>query len=326
MTTKTGAAPIAPPEPKTLTLTPSGIEIAYFVEDKKAGVKRGYSLRRVGADEAEGIDHLDPFVEVPSVTTVLGCLDKPALPWWGMKIGAIGILELWNTGHVVQGEDGSLLVNVNATWQYATEETLLEALKFNKLTVNHVLSSAGTRGQSAHDAFEAWAGLRLLPNPDDYPPEEHGYIVGLRAFCEDMGDAWETGGQEIAVGSVEHGFAGRYDLRGRVTKSVRLMAKALTQKGEPLVKGPKFTTIPAGTKGLVDLKTSKGIYPTHLMQLEAYEGGGVECGYEPTDWRAVLHVTASGHYEFKQAKATYDDFLAVLRTYKALEGVKEALK
>jgi hypothetical protein len=34
------------------------------------------------------------WVDVPSVTTALGILEKPALPWWGMKVGVEGVLEL----------------------------------------------------------------------------------------------------------------------------------------------------------------------------------------------------------------------------------------
>jgi hypothetical protein len=40
--------------------------------------------------------------EVPSVTTVLGILDKPGLPWWGMKIGVEGVLELVRRGRLFQ--------------------------------------------------------------------------------------------------------------------------------------------------------------------------------------------------------------------------------
>jgi len=332
-----GAAAVAAPEgetvePTTLTITPSGIEIAYFNTEKPK--KRWYEVR-----STEHTDHeTNEWIEVPSVTTILGCLDKPALPWWGMKTGLAGAVELNARGLLTTANDGRLAVAVNGAWLYATADNLADLLTFEKLTVNHVRDKAGDRGQAAHDAFEAWAALGTIPDPDAqvedeetgvrflYEEDQRGYVEGLRKFCVDMGDAWETEGVEIAVGSREHGFAGRYDLRGKTTRDVKLVTKATTQKGEPLKKGPKYTTVPGGTRGLVDLKTSKGIYGTHLMQLEAYEGGGVECGYEPTDWRAVLHVTKDGLYEFKRARATYDDFLAILHTYAALERVKEALK
>jgi hypothetical protein len=208
----------------------------------------------------------------------------------------------------------------------ATKESIVALLVSEKISINHQRDKAGVRGVGAHNAFEAWAITGQLPNPANHPVEEQGYVQGLLEFCKAMGDAWETEGVEVTVGSKEHGFAGRYDLRGKVNRDVRLVAKATTQAGKPLASGPKFTTIPSGTTLLVDLKSSKSIYSTHLMQLEAYEGAGIECGYQPTDARAVIHVTADGLYQCKRAKATYDDFLAVLRTYNALASVKEALK
>ena len=84
--------------------------------------------------------------------------------------------------------------------------------------------------------------------------------------------------------------------------------------------------MPGGISILSDVKTSKGVYGSHLLQLEGYEGASVECGYEPTDARAVLHLTPHGLYEFKRARASYEDFLAILATYHALERVEEALR
>lgn len=318
-------------EPKTMTLTPSGIEIAYFTEPKRCYKVRTSTAACVGCNAAgQTLDSRKQcgcaWKEVPSVTTVLKCLDKPALPWWGMRIGLKGVLALIADGFLALDAEGRALVTVNATWEYATPENVEQLLKERKLTTNHVVEQASTRGISAHDAFEAWAAVGKLPDPSEHPPEEHGYLVALRAFCDDMGDAWETGGVEVAVASVEHGFAGRYDLRGTITKDVTLVARGLTKDGKgALKKGPETTVVPAGKKLLIDLKTSKSIYNTHLLQLEAYEGASIECGYEPTDARAVLHVSEHGVYQFKRARATYEDFLAILHTYHALERVAEAL-
>ena len=38
---------------------------------------------------------------VPSVTQILGVLDKPGLPWWGMKVGVAGVCALIDNGHGV---------------------------------------------------------------------------------------------------------------------------------------------------------------------------------------------------------------------------------
>lgn len=319
MAAKKGAAAkaAAAPEPKTITQTPSGIEIAYFLEPK-----RMYQLRR----NSPGF--VTDWAEVPSVTTVLKVLDKPALSWWGMRVGIKAVCQLIADGLLALDAEGRLLATIDATWEYATPENVELLVKQRKLTTNDTLSEAGDRGTWVHGAFEAWAALGQLPNPDEFPPEEHAYVVALRSFCEDMGDAWETGGVEIAVGSVQYGFAGRYDLRGKVTKDVTLASRVLTKDGKgTYVRPPKDShiVIPAGTRLLVDAKTSKGIYGSHLLQLEAYEGAGVECGYEPTDMRAVLHLSQHGVYQFRQANASYDDWLAVLHTYTAMQRVEEAL-
>lgn len=297
------------PIPLTTTTTPSGLVIDYFTEPR-----RMYTI--------DG-------VEVPSVTTVLDVLDKPALPWWGMTMGVEGIIELVKRGELViaqhegvdvlavRGDDGGLYI--------ASKDNVVPILTKHHLTTNHVRDKAGDRGQAAHDALELWGTVGRIPQPADYPEHEQGYIEGLRKFILDLYGAMETEAMEIVVGSKKHGFAGRYDWRATLTAERRLVASALTTKGEPFVRGPKYTTVPAGTRLLLDLKTSKGIYSSHLLQLEGYEGASIEGGHEPTDARAVVHVTPHGLYEFKRAKASYDDFLAILNTYKALNNVKEVM-
>jgi hypothetical protein len=76
---------------------------------------------------------------------------------------------------------------------------------------------------------------------------------------------------------------------------------------------------------LIDAKTSKSIYSTHLLQLEAYEGAGVECGYEPTDMRAVLHVSEHGLYQLRRTDTAFEDWLAILHTYHAVGRVEAEL-
>ena len=152
--------------------------------------------------------------------------------------------------------------------------------------------------------------------------------MALTKFIADMGDAFETGGVEIAVGSAEHGFAGRYDLRGRVLKDVKLVNRSLTKDGKSVLKsGHKHIVIPAGTKLLLDAKTSKSVYGTHLLQLEGYEGASIEDGYEATDMRAVIHLSGHGEYQFFPVPETvgYTEWLTVLTTYNAMTRVGEAL-
>lgn len=269
--------------------------------------------------------------EAVSVTTVLECLDKPALPWWGMKVGAEGVLELVKAGLLVPAthpleNHPTLAYTVDGQGYVATVDAIVALLTQQKLTTNHVRDKAAVRGVNAHDAFELWASIGQVPDPNEYPLEERGYVQGLVNFINDTQGHFHPDDQEVIVGSKEHLFAGRYDLRAHTTGEMRLVTSAYTTSGEIRKRGPKYTTVPGGIKILGDVKTSKGIYGSHLLQLEGYEGASVECGYEPTDARAVLHVTKDGLYEFKRARATYDDFLAILATYHALQRVEEALK
>lgn len=310
---KTPAAPL----PTTTTTVPAGFTIDYFDGKTEGGPRRGYQI-----DGEEAV----------SVTTVLGCLDKPALPWWGMKVGVQGVLELVRLGllqpatHPVENYP-TLAYVVEGQAYVATDESIIRGLLTpQKLTVNHVRDKAAVRGQNAHDAFEAWAAVGQVPDPDAYPLEERGYVQGLLNFINDTQGNFHADDQEIIVGSKEHLFAGRYDLRAHTTGEMRLVTSAYTTSGDIRKRGPNYVTVPAGIKILADLKTSKGIYGSHLLQLEGYEGASVECGYEPTDARAVIHVTADGLYEVKRARASYEDFLAILATYHAVERTEAALK
>lgn len=79
--TEAAATPLTEIHPH---VTPSGIEV-YYQPDPR--------LYRVNG------------VEVPSVTQVLDCLHKPALPYWGNKVGAEGVLELVRMGELVWADD-----------------------------------------------------------------------------------------------------------------------------------------------------------------------------------------------------------------------------
>ena len=266
----------------TTETTPSGIEVYYQSTPKR--------LYRVNG------------VEVPSVTTVLDVLNKPALPWWGMKVGVEGCRQLHEQGYTLP------LLEV---------DDIVDLLTEHKLTVNHVRDRAGTRGQSVHDALEAWAKTGHKPDSNIYPPEEKGYIDGLLAFLADVPSA-EPEACEVLVASVEHGYAGRYDLRLR------------THEPHPVVvhqtKTRRYHKLLMPGETLVDLKTSKGIYSSHARQLEAYEQASIESGYAPSKGRGILHVNADGTYEFVRSWATFDDFKCVLDVWNSEQDMKSRVE
>lgn len=273
-----GMHPLPAPRPEVVeTVTPSGVTIRY--EDKKH------------------LYFLDGE-KVPSVSSILGCLDKPALPWWGMKIGVQGVLELFRQEALrsTRPLPGQTFAIVDTAFEPVDSDRVVRLLTEHKLTVNHVRDKAGERGTTVHDALEAWAATGAKPDPKVYPDEQRGYVEGLLLFLNEH--AVEPEATEIIVGSTTHGFAGRYDLRCWLAT-------------EPT---------------LLDLKTSGSVYLEHFLQLEAYEGAGVECGYEPTANRVVLRVAADGSYELRESPATYDDFLAVLACYRATTALRDRVK
>jgi hypothetical protein len=264
--------------------TPSGIEIRFQVEGHK------YQLKI--EEETD-----DDWKDVVSVSKVLSVLDKPALPWWGMKVGVQGTLSLI--------EDEPTVADLEV-------DSVVALLNEYKLTVNHVKNRAGDRGSSVHRAFEIWTETGDLPFPDVYPEEERGYITALSKFIEECKP--EPLKSEVMVGSLDYGYAGRFDLLAY--QGGHEIVTHLTPQKE------KRGVIEPGL-GLWDLKTSSGVYPeTHFRQLEAYECASVECGYGATDFRAVIHVCADGRYEVKVSNATFDDFYHVLRVYEANRRLK----
>lgn len=276
--------------------TPSGVHIYY-----QAGPKRLYKIAGPDTD----------YREVPSVSEVKGILDKPGLPWWGMKVGVEGILELLDRG--VIGADDCCLVDQGG--EETEADALVRYLTQEKLTVNHVKNQAGDRGTAVHDALEAWAERGVMPIPEVYPENERGYVKGLVAFLEES--AIQAVRSEVMVGSLEHQYAGRYDLDAYSVGNE--VCVHLTEKG----KGDRRAVIEPGLLRL-DLKTPSNVYTEHHLQLAGYELAAVECGYEPSDDRVVVNVWPDGRYQAKVSKATAEDWLAVLGAYRALERIKGA--
>ena len=299
--------------PHSETVTPSGIEIRYFTPPN-----RRYEVREKWQNE-----HRD-WLPVPSVTTVLDILNKPALPWWGQGVAVEGVLELHAMGELRETYTASdrmgsrmLTVSNGDVWHPATKESVVQKLTERQLTVNHQRDRAGDRGTAVHDAFELWAREGRLPDPEMFPEEERGYVVGLNAFLADIQP--EPLAAEVMVGSVEHGFAGRYDIRFQTSQEAQVVHHRTPKRGA------QYATLKPGLF-LGDLKTSSGVYTSHMLQLEAYEGASIECGYEPTEARGIIHVTAEGNYEFVRSLATYQDFLDVVTAYNALQGVEKRRK
>lgn len=295
------------------SLTPSGLQVLY-----SWAPKRLYRVRRVASEQYAHIINA-PWTEVPSVTSVLGILDKSgALSWWAQRIGVEGVMELFSRellnvnmlGGIDYWEEAEY--GDDAQWSPIDSGGIVDLLTKHKISINHVTSKAADRGVNVHNALESWAiDQSYRANPDLYEEHERGYIVGLNSFLDDIGEVKDIQA-EVMVGSLRSGFAGRYDLRLFIQSPRDVAVKTYPKRAD------KREEIKSGTY-LIDLKTSKDCYSSHSLQLAAYEQASIECGYGSTDYRAVLRVTADGKYEFRRANAEFSDFKAVLTAYTAMQ-------
>lgn len=264
------------------SVTPSGMSIDVI----EGGRGRKYVVTR-GAD----------VIEVPSVTTVLDIQSKPALPWWGMKVGVEGFLKLI--------EDGTVMgVELDHPSTRCSSKEIVDLLTEHKLTVNHTLTKAGDRGTRVHDAFEAWCREGVLPSLFR-EGEDQGYLNGLRGLLEAIAPYAEVEHVEVHVASVEYGFAGRTDA-------------IITFTDGPLTNLGRY---------IVDLKTSSGIYSSHFRQLAAYQYAALESGYGDTDGGLVFWVGKDGDWKIRRSTATFEgDFLPALYLWESEQELKKGLK
>lgn len=292
----------------TVSVTPSGIPIYYQSKPKRLYRVGNFDGSAVGLTPEELAEDAkratSSWREVPSVSDVLNVLKTP-LEWWGMVVGVRGMLELANR-----------VAHDRLLGDLADEDSVIGLLTQHQLTVNHVRDKASDRGQAVHDALENWAATGLPPDPGVFPEEQRSYVKGLTYFLRAIPSA-EPVATEVMVASVEHGFAGRYDIRVRTHEPHEIVVHRTP------VRGPKFKTLMPGLY-LWDLKTSKGVYPAkHFPQLEAYEGASIESGYEPTDGRGVIHVDADGNYKLVKSRTNYQHFLSILDVWKAEQAAKK---
>jgi predicted RecB family nuclease len=224
-----------------------------------------------------------PVISLPSVSTVLKVIDKPALVYWGFRLGIRAGL---------------------AAPELTTEEDIYEEAKNQKLTPNQQRDAGGDRGTLRHDYFERLVGGEALEptNPDE---------LALAVW-------WETQSKFVSpllieepVWSLNHRYAGQPDL---ITQYQGDGGRYLSRDQLPQYPSKSRLT-------LYDLKTSKNIYWTHWLQLAAYAHALREThGLWPEEW-AILHVRdGRARTEFREpSHELFDAFLGALTIYNALQ-------
>lgn len=216
-----------------------------------------------------------------SVTEILEWIDGKgkfgAGAWWGQEQGVKGTLRLIDEG----------CINLDLPADDATHiAQVVKLLKHHKLTVNHVRDAAADRGTAVHDAAEQCAMLGVVPNPGDFPPEQRGYVQAFAKWVVDYDPTFVA--TEVVVASPTYQYAGTYDIRCKI--------------GDRL--------------GLGDYKTSKRLYNSVFLQLEAYEVASIECGQEPTDFRFAVRLGADGEYEYEESVYGPGDWIAQVEAYR----------
>lgn len=259
------------------TVTPSGIQIIF--EDGLPDPTTGKSKRR---------EYLVNGEKLPGVTTVLGILDKKGLRFAAEKLGVAGAIEL--------AREGVLPQNMPAA---------MSAMKARGLCHWQVWEQQSKRGTLSHEDLVALLAGEEPTDIDAALPEERGFLRGVAAFVSDYRP--ELIDHETMVASLEHGFAGRYDLHCRLPQHLAGTARLDLKTTEEL---PRYKD-----------GTVKPPYDEQVLQVAAYELGARESGYGASDLQAVLRVEASGDYDLTVSWCDWEPFLAVLGAQRALKGL-----
>lgn len=178
--------------------------------------------------------------------------------------------------------------------------TLLKALP------NQVRDKAALRGTEVHNLAEQ---LHVAGHVDIDDDEHHAMVAGYARFLE----AWqiEPVGVEVSLCNTKHRWAGTADLIARSAPIARSL------------------NLSADTVGVLDIKTSKGVYGEHAIQVAAYSRAdlvhldGVEQPMPHIDWAALVHVAPNGSTLHRVWPARIDDlyrlFTATLHCWLATD-------
>jgi hypothetical protein len=272
------------------TVTPSGFKIVF--EDGEPDPVTQKSKRR---------SYLIDGQKLPSVTTVLGMLDKPGLMWWSERLAVEGCIEL--------ARRGGLPLNPDAA---------LGQLTRNGLRHFQVSEQKADRGHLSHDDLVQFAAGRKLPDLDTYAADQRGFIQGVAGFLADYRPRIVE--SELMVASVKHGFAGRLDSLGEL--GIKTQPNGLpAPKGLGQIDLKSHDKLPRTKAG-----TLKTPYPEHLLQVGLYDVGARESGYPQAQWRAILRVDQEGNYDFTVSWIEPDRCLALLPAYSLFKDAASRVK
>jgi len=148
--------------------------------------------------------------KIPSVTTLLGNLSKPALPWWAAKMGAeavrdrildldLAVVEDWKPGDQAAFADEAYHLAQRAHMRKATDAAAKGSIVHNAIEQFHTnffdaeAPADDPRALAAWDAFIAWwalAGLTCVSTERIIVDPDGRYSGRLDMLCEDSSSLW----------------------------------------------------------------------------------------------------------------------------------------
>jgi hypothetical protein len=270
-------------EPNRIETLPNGVEIRFWDSVGVDGKGQARCYRVGGRDE-----------KWPSVSTIAGVFDKPALMPAAVRLQEEGVLAL--------AQQDIPLADL-------TQPELRTLLSKHGLHYDSIWGVARDRGDVAHDMLLALVRDGQVPNLADYDESLRPWLSAGMKFVRDEDP--EVIDAEYFVASVTHEFAGRGDLlcvprRGpRAGKLVRYDYKTVSRWSYlPLRKSEE----PPGRL--------RPPYDENLISLAGYELAAVESGYQRSDVRAVVRLGPDGEYVVDESHATDVVFLAALTAYR----------
>lgn len=176
-------------------------------------------------------------------------------------------------------------------------DALYEAYKQTEFAPHRALKKAGSRGTDVHNVAEKLLTDGKLEDLPRGSSAGEGYVDALVKWHDDYDVAsWEPVAIEALLFSEAHLYAGQCD--GILRR-------------------------PDGRYLVVDFKTSKAIYESHLIQLAAYEGAAREMGLIPegaTVEKLAVRLGEDGSYEVVRSVHTVEDFLKVKAVHELLKN------
>lgn len=250
-------------------------------------------------------------VELSGISTVakvggaLGTWERASA--WGFRIGYEGAYDVLHGTPVGLGPD------------LHSKDELRAELNKRRLTPWGKRDDAATRGTWVHDVLEALAQRGELPS--SFPNEEtRGHARAVFAWYVKYRPSFLA--TEVQVTSRRLGVAGRYDIEANIDAR-KLVPLFEDYECYQRVLVEDDAIYEQDSRCLIDLKTSKGVYPeTHFPQLSGYEICRQEMHFPPTRAQFILNTHPDGTFDFVPSWSTGEEFEGYLCAFRSIRSVE----